>query len=1140
MIASSCGVVGGDADLFKPGPAPQNFSDSSVGSFNEVFHNALLNDQGFNNFARFLVASSLEDWYKNNASEDVVKQYNNWISEADSKLESETTSLRNQFRRNFEIRKQTDLLDANGGSAESYKQTQILTNLFNDFSSKVFNKDYLGYFDENNKKINNPLIEDLNKPENWKNLKFYSKGYTTDKSTDNDDQMFADFQSFVFDKWVRQENPNLVSRLVFTNEDVRGGLDQIFNKKVVKDDLKASYNFQAFTDPKNVLDPLSPKLSTGFKQLVANNGLANYYNDSNKTVDFLNQFSSDSGGKLLMTSSDMFNTYDVAFSSAYVQQYQDLVNDADKDNGVASVELKPDNIMENFIFADNGQNNNAAYSTKLDLSSKSEGLKKDAVKIASAIRLFETDTEGEEGSAQSKSNNKLNEYYKPYSEYAQGNASLHEYIRPKTLTKDSKDLANQFILSRGKDGIHVMAIDGANYYLVNNTRNIEKQKEFLLFRDALVKNPDFGRFYSDKSYEFKLTDTVKKFFSDNNVNLILEFLLNAVDNEDSFLHKGGSYYASLLESLRQIKEVVKDLFNKKANYDLAKRIRNDALNVRDKIYERAKTYDDLIKDNKAEKIGIAGKLPHIASKDGSYIGLEGYYKQLLIANGLLDTKFATTKDNNGLTDVFNKVVKDAHDKFETSVKEATELLLLEGVSSYQYSQNVFVKSKFNDRYSLAINSAIQAAINLPTSTNNYKRQFYLDNAEFKEFYDASKNKFNDYAGLKVNQFENVIKFYYIQSLWTSEAKKLKYGSWSNQEEYQQTLTNYFNSLVTTTDVNDNSSLNYLRYLNAFRYLIKDNLAEFKTILSNQITSGVSANVSWTLTTGTKLDSNGNIADKQDPVDFTKFTSNPDYLQGSEFNFLNLANASSSSENAKSKNLNYSTVSDDNKIVYGFNGLSFTNSTSNLNDEVKAALYDNQDQEGIFYAFGSNKDEIMKHIEGLTSDRELDAFVELLRRNNVNVTLFDHDESGKSLDFEARKKKLTELLNNEQIVKQTAFTKFEGYVGQNKVASNDMTKQPGDFKPYQSKQSLTNWITYTKQINFNDVAKLGGESWLTNKENRLGLSINELLSIIATYAFESSSQNLAELKLINDQSLIKVNDKRLYDALTSKWVEKANN
>ncbi|WP_334198851.1 DUF3713 domain-containing protein, partial [Mycoplasmoides gallisepticum] len=55
--------------------------------------------------------------------------------------------------------------------------------------------------------------------------------------TQNDNQMFADFQAYVFNQWVKRENPNLVSRIVFTNENINSGLDQIFDKK--------SFNFSA-------------------------------------------------------------------------------------------------------------------------------------------------------------------------------------------------------------------------------------------------------------------------------------------------------------------------------------------------------------------------------------------------------------------------------------------------------------------------------------------------------------------------------------------------------------------------------------------------------------------------------------------------------------------------------------------------------------------------------------------------------------------------------------------------------------------------------------------------------------------------------------------------------------------------------
>ncbi|WP_027121821.1 DUF3713 domain-containing protein [[Mycoplasma] imitans] len=1124
MVASSCSSAANNPiveDLFKTKLHPENFSNSSAGSFNAVLQNSLETDQGFNDFARYLIANSLSDWYINNASNDIVQKYQGWERDAQSKLDSETTSLRNQFRRNFEIRRQTDLLDPNGGTADSYKRKQVLTNVFTDFTSKVFQTNYLGYFNDENKKQDDPLIDVISKPENWKNFKFYAKGYTDSKSTQNDNQMFADFQSYIYDQWVKQENPNLVSRIVFTNEDIRGGLDQIFDKKVLGDDLKASYSFQAFTDPTQVTDQTSPKLSTGFRQLVANDGLVNYYDPNNFTVDFLNQFSSDSGGKLLMSAGDMFNSFDVAFSTAYVQQYQDLTNNVDKDNAIATVTLDPNNIMKNFIFADNG-NDNAAFSTKLDLTSNDAQLKEISEKIKSSILVDKI----QNGS-----------YYDIYKKYAEGQASLHEYVRPTSDNENNKNIEKQFILSRGKDGIHIMAIDGANYYLTGNSRDIEKQKQFLLFRNQLLNNPEFAKYYSEKTYQFNLLDTVKKYYDQNNITLTIQFLLNAVDDKNSFLHKKGN--EALLASLTKVSSILKNLVQNKANYDFANKVRNDAINAREKIIERANTFDSLIKSDKTPAVGIAGRLPHPAAADGSYVGIESYYKDLLIENNLLPADTLIKKDQ-GLSQLFDKVVNDTKAKYYESAKAAADALLLNGVTSYQYSQNVFVSSRYDDSYSLAANLAINTTIALPTSTNDFKRKFYLNDEAFNKFYDTSTNQFKNYEGLTADQIKNVVDFYFIQSTWQTETNKVKYGSWTTKDQYDTVLANYFDNQKTINSVNDDARLNYLRYINTFRYLIQDNLAEFKKILSNQITRGISANVSWTLTNGTKLDDNGNIATNQDKINFTNFIANPNYLQGSKFNFANLKQVPDNNPNSQANNINYSTINDSNQRVYGFNGLNIVNANNSLNTEVKTVLFDNFEQSGqagVLYSFGGSLEDVVNYVKTLTTNRELDAFVELLRRAQVNINLFDTDANGQPLTIEQRRDNLISQLSDQKILPADVYTKFVGYVGQNKVSSTDLTIQPSDFIPYTAAKSLLNWTTYMKQVNFKDVANLGGASWLTNANNRLGLSVNELLSVIAKYAFDSSYQNNAELVIIDNQKLIEVNDKRLYDALGLRWVLK---
>lgn len=227
-------------------------------------------------------------------------------------------------------------------------------------------------------------------------------------------------------------------------------------------------------------------------------------------------------------------------------------------------------------------------------------------------------------------------------------------------------------------------------------------------------------------------------------------------------------------------------------------------------------------------------------------------------------------------------------------------------------------------------------------------------------------------------------------------------------------------------------------------------------------------------------------------------------------------------------------------MYGFNGLSIANANNNtnLNTEVRSVLFDNFEQSGqngVLYAFGGSLEDVVNYVNTLTTNRELDAFVELLRRAQVNINLFDTDANGMALSAEQRRANLISQLSDTKILPADVYTKFVGYVGQNKVSSTDLTTQPDSFVPFTAAKSLLNWTTYIKQINFKEVANLGGASWLTNPSNRLDLSVDELLSIVAKYAFDNSYQNNAELAIISQQSLIDVNDKRLYDALGLRWV-----
>ncbi|SYV95088.1 Uncharacterised protein, partial [Mycoplasmoides gallisepticum] len=129
-------------------------------------------------------------------------------------------------------------------------------------------------------------------------------------------------------------------------------------------------------------------------------GLDSYVNSTTKGINIPNNLSSDSGGKLLMTASDMFNSFDVSFSAAYVQQYLKQTNNTNRDNvGVVQSDIDEINLMNNFIRAKGNGNTANTYSQKITNNS--------------LLKTGET-------------NRTTDPYYNAYADLAAGNKDIHE------------------------------------------------------------------------------------------------------------------------------------------------------------------------------------------------------------------------------------------------------------------------------------------------------------------------------------------------------------------------------------------------------------------------------------------------------------------------------------------------------------------------------------------------------------------------------------------------------------------------------------------------------------------------------------------------------------------------------------------
>ncbi|WP_027124143.1 DUF3713 domain-containing protein [Mycoplasmoides pirum] len=1200
VLLSSCSAIPTDSNvksLFKPG---NQFGDNEVGlNVKDLTSQVLTDDSAFVAFMDSVMGNVLLSFYKNNPLKQLSDKYDDWVKEVDKSWDNEVQTYRDQHRNNYLLNLQIGPLDSNGGTEASWKQTELAKKALLEFQNSIFATDFLNYTNDNGHVVTQVSRDDLLKQNNWSKLK-YTNQHTDSKyisnptnavdNINNNNQMFADIQDFLATQWVKQENPNLLSRVVLTNETPKVGFSNIFNDKV-NPSISPSYEFQVF----NPYSDNPAKSPAGLWNLLVggNNGLNKFLDTSNGTIDIPTEYSMDSGGKLLMNAFDMFDTYDALFSSAYVNQYLNLAID-----GYATTNLgqpqeinSQENIMNAFLRKKDSNDKESMY-TSLDFAREKE---------SNDTRTFFSDNAKNISNGQYKNYSLLestDEAQKTYI-YDIATQKLTSSINSNASKNDT--VVNQFLLSRGSDGVHIMGIDGGKYYITSQSlnngngntnsttnksiRDIEKQKQFLLFR-SLFKKLNYNE--KNKDYSFNSTTQIQTLFNTKPSLFIYEAFENDLNNGNGFLSLASN--KNLKDAFENVYNKIKDYVSAMQQNTVLTKIETAIKGMRDKFTERGEKYTENDKQNVSANNGIAGRIPNVQANDGSIPSLEYYYQNLAYENGILDSTnsaFSLPKSNDfstnptGTRSYFVNLRNTLNNKISTSAKNLAESLNLTVQTAPTYSQIVLLKSNADDFFTLPINLAINAGISSTNVTNLVKSKYFQNNSSFSNFYDftTGKIKTSGIFSSIASKIQNITNYFYAENILnSSNANKISYGTINTKttngnsdsdkfSSYNNILNNVLEQENFAKNLNSDEAIKYFTYLYTFEWLLRDNLANFKSILNSQIQTGTSALVSWTV----PISANPKTALSSSNNPITKFPDNPYYFWGAPTNWMNSVNSPAIPE--KSNNLNYpysatftsattgnsTTYSD---MKFGFIGLS-VQGDKKTNEALDNVLYSqfakspevpttsngsgNNIPTGSLFAYGSSRDSVVKYIQNnLNTNRDLDTFINFLVEN-IGVEISEPSLSPNNTDISTKNAALVTLMNDNSKIPDKAFNRYTGYIGHKKSTTDIAASEPvlsNDFT-----QLLP---TYMSQINIDDVQNLGTNNWMgtssnitakndTNSSGRLGLSIDEFLAVVAIQALDSGSQSSAITNLINtninaDKSVgrTKIGDKRLLDALTSRW------
>lgn len=1042
LVVTSCGPSAAAINALYPTSSSNGFVNSPNVTTNDIVIKSLIQSSGFEAFLKTKLSDVLSTWYKNNANSSIRAKYQNFVDVIDNDWKNLINDLKKSHGNDYLVELQKSYLDQNGGTEATYKQTKLNEKILDDFSSSLFSTLYLSYVQGTQSII--PSKATLDDPTNWTNLKFtnpVSVGYVSDEpSVNNVNETYAQIQGSIFSYWVNEENPNLLSSVLFSNGAPRNsGLEMLFNKDVIgADTLTPSYAFQAIEN--NLSDLTSSKGAAAYKKIVtdgldkyvdlgSSNGGGSAKATATGKIDFSTNLTQGTTTKTLMTSSEMLSGSDISIPTAFIQQYLTLINDTKKDNIGAGVVLSG--------------TSSSGTGTVAAATEKDFNVMNNFIRVVSSTASTAKQANADPETAYTKvnpqftnaKNNFTNEFYDVYKHLVPTTGTtpsntgttygIYNVVKPVKSAQNgtqasatTTDPYNNFILIRADDGIHLMGIDGGSYYLSNQNNNgnngttnnwgrdVTKQQDFLKYRAALLT---WGNLPTDLTYEFNLKDSLSTWFNKNKTRVLFNVLSDALDHKNAFANttQNGtnnqvknffdlSANAQFKTEFQQLKTDISDYVQKYEAYAKVLSVQTNVNSLCEKLNTRAKTYSDYESNLTPEKIGIAARLPYVRQNDGVYAGLADYY-----TNGVINDSSSSNSTTN-VSELINQKLEEVYKDLETSTKSMVQNMDLKILDKKNtpFSEVLFIKSNKNSLYDLAINSSLQTNINTSAISNVVKYEYFKNNTNFNNIYnliEGTNSSNNSLYGIDKTRLTDVINTYYWMPVWYGSSNKYSYGGFQDQSGLDKIISRVKSFQSISTNPTNDSAISYYTYLYTLDWLLRDDLANFKFILNQSFFEGTNAAITWTMNTNP-----ANVTTTtNDP--FTTFAANPNFLQGSATNWYNATSSATNETTPSSKNSTTPPTPDPfnntgnpyfytNTAIkngasgstttptkfYGFNGIVFENN-SGIDANVSSQLFSNFGSTGIggsLSAFGS-REHLLNYVNRIQTLSELDNLVSKL-------------------------------------------------------------------------------------------------------------------------------------------------------------------
>ncbi len=936
----------------------------------------------------------LYNWYQKATSNRISEQWKTWTDAVNDQYNDLVKKYKSDRGADWEFYLQQDELDAAGGTEGSWKYQQMTSKLKDDFTTRLFENDYLGLENTDGTINSNPSHGQLNDAANInanpkhvddQGVKLNTNNFIFSPKTLGSDAYqidtgYSNLINYIFSQWLTQDMPIPTSMILFKDTaPVSGTTSKWFNVPYFTSDTvgtDGSYKFQVFPKP----NPISGTLNASDKYAAFYNGVNatggdEYIDTTTGAISFPQALTDDSSTSLVATGTSIFNDLYTPYAAAVMYQFNN-------DLGL----VKNGNVANNSTFIDPG---------------KVGSFTKDAI-----MRNF-------------LSTNASNGYFTFPTAVTDGltNGQYGGF----TSVADTVTIGSTpYITTRDEAGVHIIAIDrdskvqAAAFGLKGQDAIDAAMKEngnTIRWRGALQK-------YSDSNATgLNLQDSMKTYFSANLDRIILQYAFTSEDytpNKDSIYatgdakgkkidtayakakeQKDGTWYVdtngdnkkgkdeseiinpNLFSSSFSVKTKFQAPIEKYLNASLElQHVESQASyveTVSSKMYANQSAYGDNTKEIKAN--GIAGVLPYTRNAKGNFDNLD----KIMDPSGTTDwdvaQKAALQKYSDAIykdektPSFLNPIAKgkkaDDSDKFINIAK-------MDNVP--KYSQYILTNNEM-------VNTAVEATSSSSEMSRVLQTQTMLDQLSSGDWYDAATDKVSvDKQGdinTIDNQSSNTDKAryinYYIQhaldsiyklSSFTGQDNLYKNGDWKTADDVMTIADNLWNSnynknyLEGAMQTND-TSMQYLTTLITMQYLLgydaNSKTYSFKPLtdyLNAELNDNSKAVVAWVDQENTGLKTSYGDVEPQTAGDF-KFNANPINLtKANSYMYSGATDATTPTYTTDTNYWNVVPATTGGKEFTGFMGLQFQNS-NNLPSVIAPIVFDDWGYSGPEANTGDN-------------------------------------------------------------------------------------------------------------------------------------------------------------------------------------------